>query len=161
MIPRWRHQTASIHEELQSPRMMNRTGGSQILLEFLNFDIGTVALFWNGLFIDPSISKVGDDFVGDASLRKESALNIFLTRESAKVDLNKKMESVVVCTSFSEYCFSPQYWFQSWGSLVPIFHGCSMFTESEPRWLTLYLQSYLVKVDITDSVHCVMKGVVR
>ena len=45
--------------------MMNRTGGSEILLEFLNFDIGTVALNW--LFIDPSFSKVGDDFLRDAS----------------------------------------------------------------------------------------------
>ena len=62
---------------------MNRTGGSEILLEFLNFDIGTVALNW--LFIDPSISKVGDDFLRDASLRKERALNNrFLTRESAR-----------------------------------------------------------------------------
>ena len=62
--------------------MMNRTGGSQILLEFLNFDIGTVALNW--LFIDPSFRKVGDDFLRDASLRKERALNRFLTRESAR-----------------------------------------------------------------------------
>ena len=84
MISRWRHQTASIHEELQSPRVMYRTGGSEILLEILNFDIGTVALFWNWLFIDPSISKVGDDFLRDASLRKERALNRFLTRESAR-----------------------------------------------------------------------------
>ena len=80
---------------------MNITGGSEIPLEFLNFDIGTVVLFWNGLFIDPSISKVGDDFVGDACLKKESALNIFLTCESAKVDLNKKMERVAVCPSLN------------------------------------------------------------
>ena len=63
--------------------MMNITGGSEILLEFLNFDIGTVALNW--LFIDPSFSKVGDDFLRDASLGKERALNNrFLTRESAR-----------------------------------------------------------------------------